>query len=155
NASHNTFMVESFIDEVAHHSRQDPYRFRRAMLQSRQNERQLAVLDLVAQKAGWDHPAPGHSLGMATLAGFDSYLATVADISIEDKIVTLHRVVSVIDCGVPIHPDNIKAQLEGGMAFGLTAALRGEITIQRGAVVQSNFDNYPMLMMAEMPRVDC
>ena len=158
NASHNTFMVESFIDEVAHHSGQDPYRFRRSMLQHRQARRQLAVLDLVAQKAGWDQAAPGHSLGMAMLAGlggFDSFIATVADISIENKVVTLHRVVTAIDCGLAIHPDNVKGQLEGAMVFGLTAALRGEITLQGGAVMQRNFNDYPMLTMAEMPRVDC
>jgi isoquinoline 1-oxidoreductase beta subunit len=158
NASHNTFMVEGFIDEVARHSQQDPYRFRRSMLQHPQAKRQLAVLDLVAQKADWDHPVAGHSLGIAMLAGvggFDSFIGTVADISIKNKVVRLHRVVTVIDCGIAIHPDNVKGQLEGAMVFGLTAALRGEITVQGGAVMQGNFDDYPMLTMGEMPSIEC
>jgi isoquinoline 1-oxidoreductase subunit beta len=155
NDSHNPFMLEGFIDEVAHHLRQDPYRFRRSMLQHPEGRRQLAVLDLIAEKAGWDHPAPGHFFGISAFAAFGSFIGSVAEVSVRDKFVTLHRVVSAIDCGVAIHPDNIQAQLEGGMVYGLTAALRGEITLEQGAVQQNNFNDYPVLKLAEMPRFEC
>jgi isoquinoline 1-oxidoreductase beta subunit len=155
NDSHNPFMLESFIDELAHQSGKDPYRFRRALLQHAAAARQLAVLDLLAEKAGWDRPQPGHYLGISAFQAFGSYIGTVVDISAKGNAVTLHRVVTAIDCGVAIHPDNIRAQLEGGMVFGLAAVLRGEITIDKGAVKQSNFHDYPMLSMTEMPRVDC
>jgi isoquinoline 1-oxidoreductase subunit beta len=155
NDSHNPFMLESFIDEIAHQSGKDPYQFRRALLQHPAAARQLAVLDLLADKAGWDRPQPGHYLGIATFQAFGSFIGTAVDISAQDKALTLHRVVTAIDCGVVIHPDNVRAQLEGGMVFGLAAVLRGEITIDKGAVQQSNFHDYPMLSMTEMPRVDC
>ncbi len=155
NDSHNPFMLEGFIDEIAHHLNQDPYRFRRSMLQHADGRRQLAVLDLIAEKAGWDHPAPGHFFGISAFAAFGSFIGTVAEVSVEDKFVTLHRVVSAIDCGVAVHPDNIVAQMEGGMVFGLTAALRGEITLEHGAVLQNNFNDYPMLMLGDMPRIEC
>jgi isoquinoline 1-oxidoreductase beta subunit len=154
NDSHNPFMLESFIDELAHQAQQDPYRFRRALLQHERARRQLALLDLLAEKAGWDHPPPGHYLGIAALGAFGSYVGAVAEVSAQDKLITLHRVVTAIDCGVAVHPDNIRAQLEGGMVYGLTAALRGEITLERGAVLQHNFDDYPMLRLSEMPRVE-
>ncbi len=154
NDSHNPFMLESFIDELAHQAKQDPYRFRRALLQHESARRQLALLDLLAEKAGWDHPPAGHSLGIAALGAFGSYVGAVAEVSAQEKHITLHRVVMAIDCGVAVHPDNIVAQLEGGMVYGLTAALRGEITLERGAVLQHNFDDYPMLRLAEMPRID-
>ena len=155
NDSHNPFMLESFIDEIAYDRKQDPYQFRRSLLQHEGGQRQLAVLDLVAAKAEWQRPRPGHALGIAALAAFGSFIGTVVDLSMKEKEITLHRVVTAIDCGVAVHPDNIHAQLEGGMVYGLTAALRGEITIANGAVQQSNFTNYPALMMAEMPIFDC
>jgi isoquinoline 1-oxidoreductase beta subunit len=155
NSSHNPFMMEGFIDEVAHQLKQDPYLFRRAMLQHPAARRQLAVLDLVAQKADWKNPKPGRALGIAAFESFGSVIGTVAEVSVEKDAVTLHRVVTAIDCGVAVYPDNIVAQLEGGMVYGLTAALRGEITLANGAVQQGNFSDYPMLMMAEMPKVEC
>jgi len=155
NDSHNPFMLESFIDELAHQAKQDPYRFRRAMLQHSAAHRQLKILDLIAEKANWDHPAPGHFLGIAAFLAYGSYIGTVAEVSVSGKTVTLHRVVTAIDCGTAIHPDNICAQLEGGMVYGLTAAVHGEITLAHGAVQQSNFADYPVLTMARMPRVDC
>lgn len=156
NDSHNPFMFEGFIDELAHQARQDPYLFRRAMLQDDRPSarRQLAVLDLLARKAGWQQPSRGSSFGIAALGAFGSFIGAVAQVSVADGIVTLHRVVTAIDCGVAIHPDNIAAQLEGGMVFGLTAALRGEITLAGGAVTQSNFNDYPMLQLLEMPSVE-
>lgn len=157
NDSHNPFMVEGFIDELARAAGQDPYHFRRAMLQhdSPGARRQLAVLDLMAQKVSWGRPLPpGHAYGISAFQAFGSYIGTLVEASVENRVVTVHRVVQAIDCGVAIHPDNIKAQMEGGMVFGLTAFLRGEITIKNGAVMQSNFHDYPMLMMAQMPRVE-
>ncbi len=155
NDSHNPFMLESFIDEVARHTRQDPLRFRRSMLQNRGGRRQLGVLDLIAREAGWNRPAPGHFLGISAFGAFGSLIGAVADITMKGKAITLHRVVTAIDCGVAIDPDNIHAQLRGGMVYGLTAVLRGEITLQHGAVEQHNFNDYPVLMLAEMPRADC
>jgi isoquinoline 1-oxidoreductase beta subunit len=155
NYSHNPYMFESFIDELAHQAKQDPYQFRRALLQHERARRHLALLDLIADKAGWGHAAAGHFQGIAALSGFGSYVGAVTEVSAEGKAVTLHRVVIGIDCGVAVDPDNIRAQLEGGMVYGLSAALRGEITLQNGAVVQHNFDDYPLLRMSEMPRVDC
>lgn len=156
NHSHNPFMIEGFIDELARSARQDPYRFRRAMLQhdSEGARRQLAVLDLLAEKSDWEHPAAGHSFGISAFEAFGSYIGTVVEVSVKDSVVTVHRVISAIDCGVAVHPDNIKAQMEGGMVFGLTAVLRGEITLRNGAVTQTNFNDYPMLSLLEMPLVE-
>jgi len=156
NHSHNPFMIEGFIDELARAAGQDPYHFRRAMLQydSPAARRQLAVLDLMAQKVNWDHPPAGHAFGIAAFESFGSFIGTVVEVSAQDGVVTVHRVVQAIDCGVAIHPDNIRAQMEGGMVFGLTAVLRGEVTLKNGAVMQGNFNDYPMLMMAQMPRVE-
>jgi isoquinoline 1-oxidoreductase beta subunit len=154
NDSHNPFMLESFIDEIAHATNQDPYQFRRAMLQGEQARRQRALLDLLADKSGWGRAPPGHFLGIAAFGAFGSYIGSVVELSARGQALTLHRVVTAIDCGVAIHPDNIRAQLEGGMVYGLAAALRGEITIAQGAVQQRNFNDYPMLLMKEMPRVD-
>jgi isoquinoline 1-oxidoreductase subunit beta len=165
NHSHNPFMIEGFIDELARSAGQDPYHFRRAMLQhdTEGARRQLAVLDFLAQKANWSgqRPQPGHACGISAFEAFGSYIGTVVEVSMETggsggqgKVVTVHRVISAIDCGIAVHPDNIKAQLEGGMAFGLTAAVRGKITLQNGAVMQTNFNDYPALGLLEMPRID-
>jgi isoquinoline 1-oxidoreductase beta subunit len=148
-------MVEGFLDEVAAATGQDPYLFRRSLLQHEKARRQLAVLDMVADKAGWRSRPAGHFYGISAFAAYGSYIGAVVDVSLKDKVIVLNRVVTVLDCGVAIHPDNIKAQLEGGMVYGLTAALRGEITLKDGAVQQSNFHDYPMLTMAEMPRIEC
>ena len=151
NESHNPFMLEGFIDEIAHQVGQDPYQFRRSMLLHPEARRLLGVLDAVAEKGGWGSAKPGHALGIAAFAAFGSYIGTVVDVTVKDKAITLNKVVTAIDCGVAVHPDNIRAQLEGGMVYGLAAVLRGEITLENGAVKQSNFTDYPMLMMAEMP----
>jgi len=156
NHSHNPFMMEGFIDELARAAGKDPYQFRRSMLQhdTEGARRQRAVLDLMAEKADWQHPAAGHSFGIAAFPAFGSYIGTISEVSVKDQVVTLHRVVQAIDCGVAVHPDNIKAQCEGGMMFGLTAATRGEITLKNGAVVQGNFNDYPALTMLDMPKVE-
>jgi isoquinoline 1-oxidoreductase beta subunit len=156
NHSHNPFMFEGFIDELARSAGRDPYQFRRAMLQHDREgaPRQLAVLDLMAEKANWQHPPAGHAFGISAFGAFGSFIGTIVEVSVHDNVVTVHRVIQAIDCGVAIHPDNIKAQLEGGMVYGLTAVLRGEITLKNGAVTQTNFNDYPMLALLEMPKVE-
>ncbi len=156
NHSHNPFMIEGFIDELARAAGKDPYQFRRAMLQydSEHARRQLAVLDLLAEKANWQHPAAGHSFGISAFPAFGSFIGTVVEVSVQGNEVTVHRVLTAIDCGVAVHPDNINAQLEGGMVYGLTAVLRGEITLRGGAVIQTNFNDYPVLGLPEMPKVE-
>jgi isoquinoline 1-oxidoreductase subunit beta len=156
NHSHNPFMMEGFIDELARAAGKDPYQFRRAMLQhdSEGARRQLAVLDLMAEKADWQHPPAGHAFGISAFEAFGSFIGTIVEVEVKDRYVTVHRVVQAIDCGVAVHPDNIRAQLEGGMAFGLTAAVRGEITLKNGAVMQANFNDYPALTLPEMPAVE-
>jgi isoquinoline 1-oxidoreductase subunit beta len=156
NHSHNPFMIEGFIDELARAAGSDPYRFRRAMLQhdTEGARRQLGVLDFLAEKANWKQRQPGHGYGISAFAAFGSYIGTVVEVSIEGNVVTVHRVIQAIDCGIAVHPDNIVAQMEGGMAFGLTAVLRGKITLQNGAVMQTNFNDYPALALLEMPRVE-
>lgn len=155
NQSHNPFMLEGFIDEIARRTGQDPYPFRRSMLLHDKAKRQLQVLDLVAQKANWGKAPAGRHLGISAFEAFGSWMGAVADVSVKNKAVTLHRVVTAIDCGTVIYPDNVQAQLEGGMIYGLAAVLRGEISLQNGAVKQSNFHDYPMLMMKELPKFEC
>jgi isoquinoline 1-oxidoreductase beta subunit len=156
NHSHNPFMFEGFIDELARSAGKDPYQFRRSMLQhdTERARRQLAVLDLMAEKADWKHPPAGHAFGIAAFEAFGSYIGTIVEVSMQANVVSVHRVIQAIDCGIAIHPDNIKAQLEGGMAYGLTAALRGKITVRNGAIVQTNFNDYPALGLLEMPRIE-
>ena len=152
--SHTAFVVESFIDELAHAAGKDPYEFRRKLLVK--HPRHLGVLELAAQKAGWGKPLPpGHARGIAVHESFGSWIAQVAEVSAsKDGTVSVHRVVCAIDCGRVVNPDTIKAQVESGIVFGLTAALHGAITIKDGRVEQSNFHDYKMLRMNEMPRVE-
>jgi isoquinoline 1-oxidoreductase beta subunit len=151
NDSHNPFMLDGMLDEIAARAKQDPYQFRRTLMTGERGKRQLAALDLAAEKAGWKSPRPGHTLGISSIDAFGSLIACVADISMKGDTVVIHRIVTAIDCGTVVHPDNLKAQLEGGMVYGLSAILRGEITLENGAVKQGNFHDYPMLLMAEMP----
>jgi isoquinoline 1-oxidoreductase beta subunit len=152
--SHTAFVVESFIDELAHAAGKDPYEFRRKLLVK--HPRHLGVLELAAQKAGWGKPLPpGHARGIAVHESFGSWIAQVAEVSAsKDGTVSVHRVVCAIDCGRVVNPDTIKAQMESGIVFGLTAALHGAITIKDGRVEQSNFHDYKMLRMNEMPKVE-
>ncbi len=154
NESHNPFMLDGFMDEIAHQAGQDPYEFRRSMLLHPEAKRLLGVLDTVAEKGGWGKAKPGRAQGIAAFEAFGSYIGSVVEVSVKDKAITVHKVVTAIDCGVAVHPDNIRAQMEGGMVYGLAAVLRGEITLENGAVKQSNFTDYPMLTMAEMPRTE-
>ena len=148
------YIVEAFFDELASAGGQSPYELRRRLLEK--TPRQKAVLDLAAEKAGWGKPLPqGHFQGIATHSCYDSFVAEVAEVSVApDGSVRVHRVVCAADCGWVVNPDAVKAQLEGGIVFGLTAALKGEVTIKNGRVEQSNFDNYQMLRMSEMPEID-
>jgi isoquinoline 1-oxidoreductase subunit beta len=152
--SHTGFSVEAFLDEVAHAGGKDPYELRRALLAGQ--PRMLAVLDLAAQKANWGGALPaGRARGIATHFSFDSYVAQVAEVSVEkDGTVHVHRVVAAVDCGQTVNPDTVKAQLEGGIIFGLTAALKTEITLDKGRVQQRNFNDYPMLRMFESPAIE-
>ncbi|MEW6664582.1 MAG: xanthine dehydrogenase family protein molybdopterin-binding subunit [Thermodesulfobacteriota bacterium] len=152
--SHTAFVVESFLDEIAHAAGKDPFEFRRILLTDKPRHR--GVLELAAQKAGWGKPLPaGRSRGIAVHESFGSFVAQVAEVSVNPKgRVQVHRVVCAIDCGRFVNPDIIAAQMESGIAFGLSAALHGAITLKNGRVEQENFDDYPLLRMHEMPRVE-
>lgn len=151
--THTGFVVESFIDELAHAAGQDPYRYRRALLAA--HPRHLGVLDLAAQRAGWGTPLPaGRARGIAVHASFGSWCAQVAEVSIREKAITVHRVVCAVDCGRAINPETIRAQMEGGIVFGLSAALYGQITLKQGRVQQGNFHDYPVLRLPSMPVVE-
>ena len=152
--SHTGFSVEAFFDEVAHAGGKDPYHLRQTLLAKQ--PRMLAVLNLAAQKAGWGKPLPkGVGRGIATHFSFDSYVAQVVEASVEKNgNVRVHRVVCAVDCGRVVNPDTVKAQMEGGINFGLTAALKTEITLENGRVQQSNFNDYPMLRMFEAPSIE-
>jgi isoquinoline 1-oxidoreductase subunit beta len=152
--SHNGFAVEAFFDELAHAGGKDPVELRRTLLASQ--SRMRAVLDLVAEKAGWGKPLPvGRGRGIATHFSFDSYVAQVAEVSVEkDGTPLIHRVVCAIDCGRVVNPDSVKAQMEGGIVFGLSAALKDAITLDGGRVQQRNFNDYQMLRINESPQIE-
>ncbi len=152
--SHTGFSVEAFLDEVAHAGGKDPYELRRKLLANQ--PRMLAVLDLAAQKANWGAKLPaGVGRGIAGHFSFDSYVAQVVEASVaKDGAVRVHRVVCAVDCGTVINPDTVKAQMEGGIVFGLTAALKTEITLKNGRVEQTNFHDYQMLRIFESPKIE-
>ena len=156
--THNIFVVESFIDELAYASKTDPVAFRRALLQK--SPRTLAVLNLAAEKAGWGRPLKpiaGRKVGRGVSAqfAFGSYMSQVAEISVgPDGDVRVHRVVCAVDCGQNINPDTIIAQMEGGIVFGASAALWDEITLDKGRVQQTNFGDYRVMRMNEAPMVE-
>jgi isoquinoline 1-oxidoreductase subunit beta len=150
----NIFAFESFVDELAHRKGQDPYRYRRDRLAG--DARALRVLDLAAQKAGWDAAAPaGHSRGIAFCEAFRTVIAHVVEISMpEPRAVRIHRVVCAVDPGTVLDPGISANSIEGGVAWGLSCAFASEITFEGGRVVQSNFHDYRVLRMPEMPRVE-
>jgi isoquinoline 1-oxidoreductase subunit beta len=151
-ASQNAFPEECFIDELAALAHADPLAFRLEHLRS--GNRLRGALELAATKAAWGTPLPaGRARGIACHASFGSYVAEVAEVSVEKGKVRVHRVTCAVDCGVVVNPDTVEAQLEGAVVYGLSAALRGEITVKDGAVVQGNFDDYEPLRMSEMPAV--
>jgi isoquinoline 1-oxidoreductase beta subunit len=151
--SHTAFAVEGFIDELAHEARQDPLEYRRALLPAAARERK--ALDLAAEKFGWGKPLPqGHAAGMAVHASFESYVAQIAEVSVEGNAIKVHRVVCAIDCGPVVNPLTVEAQMQSGIVYGLSAALHSELTLKDGRIEQSNFNNYPVLRLNEMPKIE-
>jgi len=151
--SYNAFFTECFIDECAAAASQDPFEFRRALLKDRPRHR--AVLDTAARKVGWDASLPaGVGRGIALAESFHTIVAQVAEVEVRDGTPLVRRVVCVIDCGYAINPDTVAAQMESGILFGLTAALHGEITVQKGRVEQSNFPSYDIVRLAQSPEIE-
>jgi isoquinoline 1-oxidoreductase beta subunit len=152
--THNVFVVESFIDELAHAARQDPVAYRKELLGH--NPRALAVLSLAAEKAGWGSPLPARNgRGISVQFAYGSYTSQVAEVEVApDGSVKVKRIVCAIDCGMYVNPDTIEAQVQGGTLFGLTAALHGSITFKDGRVEQSNFDTYLPMRIDEVPMVE-
>jgi isoquinoline 1-oxidoreductase beta subunit len=153
--SNTGFATECFLDEVAAAAGRDPVALRRALLAG--HPRHLRVLDLVAEKAGWGKPLPaGVARGVAVHESFRSFVAQVAEVSLEPQSgrPRVHRVVCAIDCGPVINPDTVRAQMEGGIVFALSAALHGEISLEAGRVKQSNFHDYPLVRMHEAPAIE-
>jgi isoquinoline 1-oxidoreductase subunit beta len=152
--SHNVFVTESFIDELAVAAKQDPVAYRRALLDK--TPRAMAVLDLAASKAGWGKPLPARvGRGVSLQFVFATYLAQVAEVEVsKDGAVRVRRVVCAVDCGIVVNPDTVRAQIESAIIFGITAALHGQITLKDGRVQQSNFHDYQMLRINEAPAIE-
>ena len=158
NLNQNTIYVESFIDEIAHQTKQDPLALRRKLLAN--SPKHLAVLNAVAERAGWSRAAPdvgGQKVfrGLAVTHGFGSYVAACAEVSVNaDGDLTIHRIVAATDPGYAVNPQQIEAQVEGSFAYGLSAALFQECTVKEGRVEQDNFGSYPVVQMRHMPKVE-
>ena len=158
NLNHNAIYVESFIDEIAFETKQDPLALRRKLLVN--SPKNLAVLNAVAERAGWGQPAPdvgGQKVyrGLAQIMGFGSYVAACAEVSVsDDGVLKVHRIVAATDPGYAVNPQQIAAQVEGSFAYGLSAALFGGCTVQDGRIVQTNFSDYPVVQMEHMPKVE-
>jgi isoquinoline 1-oxidoreductase beta subunit len=152
--NNNVFAIESFMDELARKAGKDPIAFRRGMLGKQ--PRLIAALDLVAAKSGWGTPLPSRvGRGVCVQPSFGSFIATVVEAEVDQRgEVLLRRVTTAVDVGTLVNPDSVEAQLQGGLVFGLTAALYGEITIKRGRVEQSNFNDYRMLRIDQIPKID-
>jgi isoquinoline 1-oxidoreductase beta subunit len=151
--SHSAFATESFVDEAAHAAGQDPVAFRRELLKYQHRHRW--VLELAAEKAGWGTPLPeGRFRGVAVHKSFDSYVAAVAEVSVEDSAIRVHRIVMAADCGRVINPNLVESQLEGAAVFGLSAALKHRITFENGRVQQRNFHDFELLRMHESPKIE-
>ncbi|MGZ6163100.1 MAG: xanthine dehydrogenase family protein molybdopterin-binding subunit, partial [Myxococcaceae bacterium] len=151
--THTAFAVESMVDELAHAAGQDPLGYRLALL--KRAPRHAKVLQLAADKAGWGKPPLGRGFGLAVHASFVSVVAQVAEVSVDaEGQIRVHRVVCIVDCGQPVNPLGIEAQIQSGIAYGLGAALHGAITFKDGQVQQSNFHDYRVLRIDEMPNVE-
>lgn len=148
----NCFVAESFMDELAYSAGKDPAEFRRTLLAKQ--PRYLEVLEVALRRAGYDKPAEGRFRGVAVMEGYDTYMAQVAEISITDGKVKVHRIVCAVDCGRAVNPAIISAQVESSIIFGLSAALWGEINVQGGRVQQTNFHDYRVLRIAEVPIIE-
>jgi len=152
-ASQNVFVVESFIDELAHKAGKDPVEFRLRMMDK--SPRLKKLVEVVAEKSGWKKQLPkGVGRGIACSSCFGSHVAEVAEVSVEDGVINVHRVVVAVDCGIGVAPNTLEAQVEGAVVLALTAALKGEITFENGQTKQSNFDAYPLMTIGEMPNVE-
>jgi isoquinoline 1-oxidoreductase beta subunit len=153
-STHTAFAVETFIDQLALAANMDPVEFRRALLKD--HPRHLGVLELAAEKAGWGSPmGTGRGRGIAVHESFNTFVAQVAEVTVHaDKSFSVDRVVIAVDCGIAVNPDIVRAQMEGGMGFGLAATLSSEITLSGGRVVQSNFHDYTVLRINQMPNVE-
>ncbi len=154
NLNQNAIYLESFIDEIAAATKQDPLALRRKLMAK--HPKHLAVLEAVANRVGWDKPAPkGIFRGLAQTMGFGSYVAACAEISVSaDGALKIHRIVAATDCGHAVNPQQIEAQVEGSFVYGLSAALYQECTVKDGRIEQTNFHNYPSLLLADMPAVE-
>ena len=151
-STHTAFAGECFIDELAHKAGQDPVAYRRRLLADQ--PRHLGVLNLAAEKADWGAPlGRGQGRGVAVHKSFNSYVAQVVEVTVRRGVIYVDRVVIAVDCGIAINPDVIEAQMQGGMGFGLSAALYSELTLDQGRVVQSNFNDYQILRIDQMPEV--
>jgi isoquinoline 1-oxidoreductase beta subunit len=152
--SSNVFVVESFMDEIAHAAGRDPLEMRLTLLQGRPRLRR--VLSIAADKAGWSHRKQrGRNLGLAVLDFHDTALAAAAEVTLgPDGECKVTRVTTAVDCGTIVNPAGVKAQIRGGIIFGLTAAMKSRITVTGGIIDQQNFDDFPLLRMDETPRID-
>lgn len=149
----NLFALESFVDELAVRAKKDPWRYRRELLGD--DTRAIAVLDLAAEKSGWTQKAPpGHFRGLAFAEAFRTVLAHVVELSVKGDEVTIHKVTCAFDCGIALDPDICKSSMEGGIGWGLTVAFKSEVTFSKGGVDQSNYHDYQLLNMSEMPPVE-
>jgi isoquinoline 1-oxidoreductase beta subunit len=152
-SNQNRFFTESFMDELAHAAGADPLQFRKDHLQGR--TRGLAVLDEVEKISGWGNPGvPGAAHGVAYHEAHGSFFAIVAEVTVENGVVKVHKVFCAADCGIVVNPDILKAQIEGGFIFGMSAAMDGDITIENGRVKQSNFHDFPLVTLKEAPDVE-
>jgi isoquinoline 1-oxidoreductase subunit beta len=158
-ATHTAYSTETFIDELAAAARKDAVDFRRALLAT--HARHLGVLDLAAKQSGWGTPLAAGKVdekrgrGVALHESFGTCVAQVAEVTVAaDNTFRVDRVVCAVDCGIAVNPDNVRAQMEGGIGFGLSAALHGAITLKDGAVEQSNFHDFPILRLNEMPAIE-
>ncbi len=152
-STHTAYAVESFLDELAQAAGKDPVAFRLDMMKD--HPRHAAVLRLAADKAGWGQPLPaGRFRGVALAESFNTIVAQIAEVSVENGAPRVHRVVCALDCGVAVNPDNVRAQIEGGVGFGLGAVLKSRLTLDGGRVVEGNFDGYEVLRIDEMPQVE-
>jgi isoquinoline 1-oxidoreductase beta subunit len=165
--SFNGFAVESFIDELAAAAGKDPFQFRKTLLVKQKSAkppgdddidpvRLRAVLELAAEKSGWGKPLPkGKGRGIASFSSFGSYFAEVAEVSVaDDNTFKIDRIVAVVDCGPVVNPESVRSQTEGAIIYGLSAALKNEITIKKGAVEQTNFDAYDPIRINEAPPIE-
>lgn len=151
--THTAYVMETLIDELAVAAKQDPIAYRLSLLDAK-HARHRAVLNLVREKSGWGRPlAKGRARGVAIHESFGSVCAHVAEVSIENNAIRVHRVTSAIDCGTAVNPLGVEAQVQSAMVFGLSAALYGKITLKNGEVEQTNFHQYPVLRIDEMPEI--